>query len=55
MDFLHTDLETLHEQLVNKEITAVELAQATLDNIAATDDTYEAFITVMKDEGRSCN
>lgn len=23
MDFLHTDLETLHEQLVNKEITAV--------------------------------
>ena len=39
MDFLHTDLETLHEQLVNKEITAVELAEATLSNIAATDDT----------------
>lgn len=50
MDFLHTDLETLHEQLVNKEITAVELAEATLSNIAATDDTYEACITVMKDE-----
>lgn len=50
MDFLHTDLETLHQQLVDKEITATDLVQAALDNIDATDSKYDAFITVMKDE-----
>ncbi|MDR3190194.1 MAG: Asp-tRNA(Asn)/Glu-tRNA(Gln) amidotransferase subunit GatA [Lactobacillaceae bacterium] len=50
MDFLTTDLTDLHTKLVNKEISAVELTQATLDNIAATDDKYEAFITVMHAE-----
>ncbi|KRN76684.1 Asp-tRNA(Asn)/Glu-tRNA(Gln) amidotransferase subunit GatA [Weissella minor] len=50
MDFLHTDLETLHQQLVDKEITATDLVQAALDNIDATDPKYDAFITVMKDE-----
>jgi aspartyl-tRNA(Asn)/glutamyl-tRNA(Gln) amidotransferase subunit A len=50
MDFLHTDLTTLHNQLVNKEISATELTQATLDNIQKTDATYDAYITVMADE-----
>lgn len=50
MNYLTTDLETLHAQLVNKEITAEALVEATLDNIAATDETFAAFITVMKEE-----
>lgn len=50
MNFLNTDLETLHQQLVDKEITATDLVQAALDNIDATDSKYDAFITVMKDE-----
>ncbi|MBX4172136.1 Asp-tRNA(Asn)/Glu-tRNA(Gln) amidotransferase subunit GatA [Weissella viridescens] len=50
MDFLHTDLETLHQQLVDKEITATELVEATLANIDATDPEYAAFLTVMKEE-----
>ncbi|GAK30512.1 aspartyl/glutamyl-tRNA(Asn/Gln) amidotransferase subunit A [Weissella oryzae SG25] len=50
MNFLHTDLTTLHEQLLNREVSAVELTKATLANIAATDSKYEAYITTMEDE-----
>ncbi len=47
MNFFKTDLETLHAQLVAKELTVEELVTATLDNIAKIDSKYQAFITVM--------
>lgn len=50
MDFLQTDLTDLHAKLVNKELSAVDLTKATLENIDDTDSKYEAFITVMRDE-----
>lgn len=50
MNYFETDLTKLHEQLVNKEISAVELTQQTLDNIKATDDKVEAFITVEEEK-----
>lgn len=53
MDFLQTDLTALHSQLVNKEISATDLVQTTFDNIEATDATYDAFITLMKDKALS--
>ncbi|MBU7455293.1 Asp-tRNA(Asn)/Glu-tRNA(Gln) amidotransferase subunit GatA [Leuconostoc fallax] len=45
MNYFDHDLTSLHQQLVNKETTATELVQATLDNIKATDDQLNAFIT----------
>ncbi|MFL1696215.1 Asp-tRNA(Asn)/Glu-tRNA(Gln) amidotransferase subunit GatA [Weissella kandleri] len=50
MNFLKTNLSELHEQLVNGEISATELTQATLDNIAVMDPELEAFITIAKDQ-----
>lgn len=50
MDFLHTDIQKLHEKLVNKEITAVDLVKETLANIEQTDATYDAFLTTMTDK-----
>lgn len=50
MDFLQTDLTTLHTQLVNKEISATELTESTLANIEATDSKYEAYVSLMKEK-----
>ncbi|WP_367300634.1 Asp-tRNA(Asn)/Glu-tRNA(Gln) amidotransferase subunit GatA [Leuconostoc carnosum] len=44
INFFDNDLNSLHDQLVNKEITVTELTQATLDNIEKTDDQLNAFI-----------
>lgn len=49
-NYFEHDLASLHEQLVNKEITATELTEATLDNIAATDEQLQAFISTNPDE-----
>ena len=38
-----------HEKLKNKEITAVELTQAYLDNIEKTDEKLHSYITITKD------
>ncbi|QBO35552.1 Asp-tRNA(Asn)/Glu-tRNA(Gln) amidotransferase subunit GatA [Periweissella cryptocerci] len=50
MNYFETDLTKLHEQLVNKEISAEELTKATLENIHATEPDVDAFISV-NDEG----
>lgn len=50
MDFLHTDIEKLHEQLVNKEITSVDLVKETLANIEQTDVKYDAFLATMSEK-----
>ncbi|TOZ07267.1 Asp-tRNA(Asn)/Glu-tRNA(Gln) amidotransferase subunit GatA [Leuconostoc pseudomesenteroides] len=49
-NYFEHDLASLHDQLVNKEITATELTEATLDNIAATDEQLQAFISTNPDE-----
>ena len=49
-NYFEHDLASLHEHLVNKEITATELTEATLDNIAATDEQLQAFISTNPDE-----
>ena len=43
-NFFDNDLTTLHDKLAAKEMTAVELTQATLDNVAQVDPQLEAFI-----------
>ncbi|MBM7617149.1 aspartyl-tRNA(Asn)/glutamyl-tRNA(Gln) amidotransferase subunit A [Weissella uvarum] len=50
MDFLKTDLATLHQKLVNQELTVTELVEATLENIEKSDENYDAFITIMREE-----
>ncbi|WP_220730273.1 Asp-tRNA(Asn)/Glu-tRNA(Gln) amidotransferase subunit GatA [Leuconostoc carnosum] len=50
INFFDNDLNSLHDKLVNKEITVTELTQATLDNIEKTDDQLNAFITTNAQE-----
>lgn len=51
MTELHNkSIKELHELLVNKEITAVELTKATFDRIKATEPNIEAFITLNEEK-----
>ena len=50
MNFLDYTLEQLHEKLVNKEITSVELTEAVYENIEKTDDKVGAFLALGKEE-----
>ncbi|MEX0381201.1 Asp-tRNA(Asn)/Glu-tRNA(Gln) amidotransferase subunit GatA [Leuconostoc sp. MS02] len=50
INFFDNDLTSLHEKLVNKDITAVDLTQAALDNIENTDNELNAFIRTNTDE-----
>ncbi|HWQ60101.1 MAG TPA: Asp-tRNA(Asn)/Glu-tRNA(Gln) amidotransferase subunit GatA [Candidatus Fimivivens sp.] len=45
-------IRTLHERLMNKETTAVELAESYLSRIAERDGDIGAFLTVIADEAR---
>jgi aspartyl-tRNA(Asn)/glutamyl-tRNA(Gln) amidotransferase subunit A len=49
MDFYQTDLSQLHDDLVNKKISASELTKATFDHIKANDDHVKAFLTLNED------
>ncbi|MCH3921216.1 Asp-tRNA(Asn)/Glu-tRNA(Gln) amidotransferase subunit GatA [Limosilactobacillus sp.] len=49
MDFYQTDLTQLHDDLVNKKISATELTKATFDHIKANDDQVKAFLTLNED------
>lgn len=49
MNYFDTNLVTLHQQLVDKKISAVELTKQTLARIAATDDKLKAYIMVTKE------
>ncbi|MCO6018310.1 Asp-tRNA(Asn)/Glu-tRNA(Gln) amidotransferase GatCAB subunit A [Carnobacterium divergens] len=50
MSLLEKNLTELHDLLIAKEITAVDLMNATFDRIEATEDKIGAFITVSKEE-----
>lgn len=50
MSLLEKDLTELHDLLISKEITAVDLMNATFDRIEATEDKVGAFITISKEE-----
>ncbi|MFS7257295.1 Asp-tRNA(Asn)/Glu-tRNA(Gln) amidotransferase subunit GatA [Carnobacterium divergens] len=50
MSLLEKNLTELHDLLIAKEITAVDLMNATFDHIEATEDKIGAFITVSKEE-----
>ena len=49
MDFYQTDLSQLHDDLVNKKISASELTKVTFDHIKANDDQVKAFLTLNED------
>lgn len=49
MDFYQTDLSQLHDDLVNKKVSATELTKATFDHIKANDDQVKAFINLNED------
>ena len=49
MDFYQTDLSQLHDDLVNKKVSASELTKATFDHIKANDDQVKAFLTLNED------
>ncbi|MDR3240901.1 MAG: Asp-tRNA(Asn)/Glu-tRNA(Gln) amidotransferase subunit GatA [Lactobacillaceae bacterium] len=53
MNFFDTDLTDLHQKLVTKEISARELTEQTLAKIEATDERYDAFITLMNDKAEA--
>ena len=50
MDYLKNDLTSLHQMLVNKELSASELMQATFDGIAKREPQLDAFLAMNKDE-----
>ncbi|MCX2186339.1 Asp-tRNA(Asn)/Glu-tRNA(Gln) amidotransferase subunit GatA [Limosilactobacillus pontis] len=49
MDFYQTDLTQLHDDLVNKKISATELAKETFNHIKGNDNQVKAFITLNED------
>jgi len=50
INFFDNDLTSLHEKLVNNDISTVDLTQATLENIEKTDSELQAFIRTNSDE-----
>lgn len=50
MNFLDYTLEELHEKLVSKELTSVELTEAVYENIEKMDDKIGAFLALGKEE-----
>ncbi|KRM73081.1 Asp-tRNA(Asn)/Glu-tRNA(Gln) amidotransferase subunit GatA [Lacticaseibacillus brantae] len=46
MDYFKTDIEKLHHQLANGELTSVDLVQSTLEGISQIDPEVQAFVTV---------
>ena len=49
MDYLKNDLTSLHQMLVNKELSASELMQATFDGIAKREPQIDAFLAINND------
>ncbi|WP_237573096.1 Asp-tRNA(Asn)/Glu-tRNA(Gln) amidotransferase subunit GatA [Mycolicibacterium lacusdiani] len=49
-DLIRMDAATLGARIAAKEVSSVEVTQAHLDQIAATDDRYHAFLHVAGDE-----
>lgn len=49
MNYLKNDLTSLHQMLINKELSAKELMQATFDGIAKREPQIDAFLAMNKD------
>lgn len=49
MNYFDKDLTSLHEDLVNKKISATDLTKATFDNIDTTDADVAAFLNLNKE------
>src|SRR4051812_37623121 len=49
-ELIRLDAATLGEKIAAKEVSSVEVTQACLDQIAATDERYHAFLHVAADE-----
>ncbi|MFD1317166.1 Asp-tRNA(Asn)/Glu-tRNA(Gln) amidotransferase subunit GatA [Loigolactobacillus zhaoyuanensis] len=49
MNFFDNDLTTIHNQLVNHELTSYELTKQTIDALKVTDQTIDAFLTLDED------
>jgi len=49
-EIVRLDAATLGEKIAARELSSVEVTQAHLDQIAATDDSYRAFLHVAADE-----
>ncbi|MCB5087270.1 Asp-tRNA(Asn)/Glu-tRNA(Gln) amidotransferase subunit GatA [Streptococcus mutans] len=50
MTFNHKSIDELHDLLVNKEFSALELTKATLEDIKEREETVGSFITVTQEE-----
>ncbi|MEY8462043.1 Asp-tRNA(Asn)/Glu-tRNA(Gln) amidotransferase subunit GatA [Streptococcus merionis] len=50
MTLNHKTVDELHELLVKKEVSVVELTKATLDDIKAREEAVGSFITIAEDE-----
>ncbi|EMC07719.1 Asp-tRNA(Asn)/Glu-tRNA(Gln) amidotransferase subunit GatA [Streptococcus mutans] len=50
MTFNHKSIDELHDLLVNKEVSALELTKATLEDIKEREETIGSFITVTQEE-----
>jgi len=53
MDLINLTIKKIHEGLIKKEFSALELCQAYLDEIEAEDKKINAFLTVTKDSAIS--
>ncbi len=49
MSLTHKSIDELHELLVNKDISAVEMTKDTLESIVAREDKVDSFITVAEE------
>ena len=52
-EIIRSDAATLSAKIATKELSSVEVTQACLDQIEATDDRYRAFLHVAADEALS--
>ena len=50
MTFNHKSIDELHDLLVNKEVSALELTKATLEDIKEREEAVGSFITVTQEE-----
>ena len=50
MNFLDFTLEELHDKLVSKELTAVDLVETSYKRIEETDEQVGAFLALSKEE-----